>query len=738
MLNNVSLYFRKMDKENYDPDPEWKYYDRDKSHNSSFYGKTPGVCTNTNMELRQILRTTNEKQDVQKNVSVRNQSSESYWISPRKILLGGCESQGKLNHGEPRQGVAGMCGTHDEVDEASAMDYCSELPGQEGYVNDLVHLGGAGLEGRRRKNRKRKKRKKAGNLSRYSEREIQREIERNQKILNEKVRIENLKSCLGNPWDDVSFDEKKKFALHFYYTHLQEHSGACSKVKGPSRDHAAGLVGVSSRTIGQWALDFETTTYIQESKRGRHSKTKTPINDESFCLEFKAHVKENTRKRGEANLTAAELVKWVNARLNLEGQDCYSERTVVNWLHATGFKVTESRKGIYFDGHERPDVVEDRARFIKEYEEYYQDAVKVDPTTLDITDKDKKYLLISQDEKIHHSNDVQARHWDDGNMNFPPSKSQGRTVMTSDFVEPIGGFLEYSEEVWSDMINSEDVQNQILASGGGRKGECRARRAGKILDVRVDGYYDSSSCTPDFVKAVKVSKANYPLLIPVIVTDWSPIHGSFGSDALNAAKMNVGIGGKQPIMKDGYYSNSEGDIVSQSMVFKEGPHIGKAKGLKQVCTERFGAEKIRGKRQDDLVKLLEKETDFLNQKPLIVEACEAAGGKVLFGTKFHPELMTIENVYRDISAFMKRRNIVGSSVGYVERICDSYGSVDIKNIRKYFLSVLKFMSLYRSGETGDSVFLAMTKQRKKHREGMMFGQVDHSKKSYKRKRNFSI
>ena len=160
MLNNVSFYFRKMDKENYDPDPEWKYYDRDKSHNSSFYGKTPGVCTNTNMELRQILRTTNEKQDVQKNVSVRNQSSQSYWISPRKILLGGCESQGKLNHGEPRQGVAGMCGTHDEVDEASAMDYCSELLGREDYENDLVHLGG-GLEGRRRKNRKRKKKEKS-------------------------------------------------------------------------------------------------------------------------------------------------------------------------------------------------------------------------------------------------------------------------------------------------------------------------------------------------------------------------------------------------------------------------------------------------------------------------------------------------------------------------------------------------------------------------------------------------
>ena len=48
--------------------------------------------------------------------------------------------------------------------------------------------------------------------------------------------------------------------------------------------------------------------------------------------------------------------------------------------------------------------------------------------------------------------------------------------------------------------DSEDIQSQIKAAGGGRKGECRVRRAGKILDVGVDGYYDTASCVPDFVK----------------------------------------------------------------------------------------------------------------------------------------------------------------------------------------------------------------------------------------------
>ena len=65
--------------------------------------------------------------------------------------------------------------------------------------------------------------------------------------------------------------------------------------------------------------------------------------------------------------------------------------------------------------------------------------------------------------------------------------------------------------------------------------------------------------------------------------------------------------------------------------------------------------------------------------------------------------------------------------------------IDISlQIRKYFLSVHKFMELYKSGETGNTVFDLMAKQRKKHRGGAEFGPIDHSKKSYERDRNFCL
>ena len=158
------------------------------------------------------------------------------------------------------------------------------------------------------------------------------------------------------------------------------------------------------------------------------------------------------------------------------------------------------------------------------------------------------------------SNDVQDRHWDNGDLNFPPSKSQRRTVMTSDFVDSVSGFLEYKDSVWNELKvliichfghfflpnlyqETEEIKQEIQTLGKGIKGESRARRAGSILDITTDGYYTVNSCLPDFEKvgqsdcgiklltcfgfqAVKIFKLNNGAdKTPIFTTDWSPIHG---------------------------------------------------------------------------------------------------------------------------------------------------------------------------------------------------------------------
>ena len=80
---------------------------------------------------------------------------------------------------------------------------------------------------------------------------------------------------------------------------LSQEVGCAFGGRRKAKEHAANMVGMSKWTIAEWVRDFETHTFLVESKRGRHSKTVSPINNETFRAEFKAHVKENSRKSGE-------------------------------------------------------------------------------------------------------------------------------------------------------------------------------------------------------------------------------------------------------------------------------------------------------------------------------------------------------------------------------------------------------------------------------------------------------
>ena len=68
--------------------------------------------------------------------------------------------------------------------------------------------------------------------------------------------------------------------------------------------------------------------------------------------------------------------------------------------------------------------------------------------------------------------------------------------------------------------------------------------------------------------------------------------------------------------------------------------------MHNVCKQSDKILNTVGKKQDELVDMLTREPDFAAAKPLLQETLEARGCKVLFGVKFHPELMMIESCYR--------------------------------------------------------------------------------------------
>ena len=69
-------------------------------------------------------------------------------------------------------------------------------------------------------------------------------------------------------------------------------------------NNAAEIVKVAPKTVRMWVQDFEASECIAESRRGRHSKTSSPIvDDPDFREMFKDYVRSNSRKQGKTFLS---------------------------------------------------------------------------------------------------------------------------------------------------------------------------------------------------------------------------------------------------------------------------------------------------------------------------------------------------------------------------------------------------------------------------------------------------
>ena len=85
--------------------------------------------------------------------------------------------------------------------------------------------------------------------------------------------------------------------------------------------------------------------------------------NEELCEKAMEYVRANSAVKGTLNMNTMDFCKWVNKTLfhnsTLEpGFPCkVSVETAQKWVHEMGFEVPHARKGIFIDGHERPDIV---------------------------------------------------------------------------------------------------------------------------------------------------------------------------------------------------------------------------------------------------------------------------------------------------------------------------------------------------------------------------------------------
>ncbi|KAH8930390.1 hypothetical protein BT69DRAFT_1210451 [Atractiella rhizophila] len=205
-------------------------------------------------------------------------------------------------------------------------------------------------------------------------------------------------------------------------------------------------------------------TLQADDLQGRHAKTFSLLNDPEHCEMLRAWVRQEKENMDPAKLAAysqnvlipSQLEKSVKEELHtdmpmrLKG---YLEETFFpnagKWLRREGFRWTEYKKGLYYDGHERPDVVEYRQKvfvptfqsFLPRLREWSSEDVNLE-VKKPLPPETQPIVLVAHDESTCTANDGKKHCWIlDGQAKLR-KKGQGRGIHRSDFICSTYGWLE--------------------------------------------------------------------------------------------------------------------------------------------------------------------------------------------------------------------------------------------------------------------------------------------------------
>ncbi|KAA1072983.1 hypothetical protein PGTUg99_050072 [Puccinia graminis f. sp. tritici] len=450
-------------------------------------------------------------------------------------------------------------------------------------------------------------------------------------------------------------------------------------------------------------------------------------------------------------------------------------------MYKLGFSPQEYRKSIYFDGHEREDVVEARKAYIKKYHqlrrlsrvyggENLELAAPVDP---EIIGDQKETVFIFHDESTVHTKERPGVAWLLPGTSEIRSKNSGRLIHISDFILESTGRLTSCE----DDTTPTDAATIIYPGSTG------------------DKWWDMQQlCDQVTQKAIPIFNRTHPDSQAVFVFDCSSAHGAYSPSALRVQNMNLNFGGKQSWLRDSVIPSDDPHIPphlrGQLQTFAYGPdhpdpdRAGKQKGVRVILEERglwqhysqevsklglrplkfhceacksSGLHKDATERSERLIRqaesngfflsqeqciqeilqeegspnsaipkpsadainpgipccwfqVMQLQSDFQNERPLLQMIIEDAGHICLFLPKFHCELNPIELFWSYIKQAYRqethRCKTFSEYKALFERIRQS---CPLSTIRKYFRRIDRQISAYEQGYNGPQSINLMKK-----------------------------
>ena len=173
-----------------------------------------------------------------------------------------------------------------------------------------------------------------------------------------------------------------------------------------------------------------------------------------------------------------------------------------------GFEVLSADKGMFFDGHEREDVIKERDQFLTKMVEcgflHPSDAPTPEAATafpasvpLPLSDVREKTVVIFHDESTFHANEDQTTMWGVKGEHMLRPKSKGAGTMVSDFVDERNGYLALTNEEFDCVSQANpDITKQA----------CRLLLYGESKE----GYWTGDKFMEQMKHAVTIANVRYP------------------------------------------------------------------------------------------------------------------------------------------------------------------------------------------------------------------------------------
>ena len=459
----------------------------------------------------------------------------------------------------------------------------------------------------------------------------------------------------------------------------------------------AGVVGEviekNERTIRRWVDDFTSNKgEFSNSQQGHYIRNNTLMSNEELCDKARVYVRENAAPRGRPNMTVTSFCQWVNNELlpNSILEPGYPRKvaleTARKWLHELGFEVLQMSKGVFIDGHERPDVVESRVEFLKKMTECgflrpnnapSKEAAQALPAVPHMSKEEgEKHIVWFHDESAYNTTEDTPTLWGEKGKQPIKPKGRGSSIMVSHFIEEKDGYLALSDEQYDFEVMNTDQEVE--------KSACVLLEIGENRE----GYWNSDLFMEQIAKAVKIAEVKYPPSQGYHHTwcfDHSCNHTAFADDALLAAKMNKGPGGKQRNMHDTVWNGQP-----QTMTLPDG----RPKGAELVLRER--GYDTKGMKLEEMRAILADHNDFNNEKCRVNALLSNSGHTCIFIPKFHCELNPIERVWSQSKRYT-RAYCDYTITSLRQSIPLGLESVSKENIANYVRRCRNYMFAYLEG-----------------------------------------